>query len=99
MNESHRKLVAKQRAKDSFLGHAWVDPLLEDSLRFKATGNLHPLDLERQHGEMAWVEADQLERGYPALQELVLNLHALAFELNLKEPGLRLARPFQGESS
>lgn len=55
------------------------------------------MDLEREHGEMAWIEADQLEYGYPALHELVANLHALAFELNLKEPGLRLSRPFQGE--
>lgn len=85
------------RVKDSFLGDDWVSPLLEDSLRFKATGKLHPLDLEREHGEMAWIEPDQVEYGYPALHELVVNLHALAFELNLKEPGLRLSRPFQGE--
>ena len=47
---------------------------------------------------MAWIEPDQLEYGYPALHELVANMHALAFELNLKEPGLRLSRPFQGET-
>eukprot|EP00903_Cladosiphon_okamuranus_P005751 g5705.t1 len=84
--------------QDSFLGDEWVSPLLEDSLRFKATGKLHPLDLEREHGEMAWIEPDQLEHGYPVLHELVVNLHALAFELNLKEPGFRLSRPFQGST-
>lgn len=83
--------------KDSFLGDEWVTPLVEDSLRFRETGKLHHLGVEREHGEMAWVETDQLEYGYPALHELVVNLHALAFELNLKEPGLRLSRPFQGE--
>lgn len=71
---------------------------MEDSLRFKETGKLHPLSLEREHGETAWIEADQLEYGYPALHELVVNLHALAFELNLKDPRLRLSRPFQGET-
>jgi len=70
---------------------------VEDSLRFRETGKLHHLGVEREHGEMAWVEPDQLEYGYPALHELVVNLHALAFELNLKEPGLGLSRPFQGE--
>eukprot|EP00752_Nemacystus_decipiens_P003930 g3598.t1 len=84
--------------QDSFLGDEWVSPLLEDSLRFKATGKLHPLDLEHEHGEMAWIEADQLEYEYPALHALVENLHALASELNLKEPGLRLSQPFQGST-
>lgn len=88
----------KRHAKDSFLGDEWIAPLLEDSLRFKATGELHPLGLEREHGEMAWIEADRLEYGYPALHELVVNLHALTFELNRKEPGLRLRQPFQGEA-
>lgn len=71
--------------------------LLEDSVRFKDTGRVRPGGLGREHGEMAWVEPEELESGYPALHELVVNLHALAFELNYKEPRLRLARPFRGE--
>lgn len=83
--------------QDSFLGGEWVSPLLEDSARFATAGKLHHLGLEPEHGEMAWVEAAQLEYDYPALYELIVNLHALAFELNLKEPGLALSRPFQGK--
>ncbi|CAB1112658.1 unnamed protein product [Ectocarpus sp. CCAP 1310/34] len=84
--------------QDSFLGEEWVSPLLEDSARFQAAGKLHPLGLEPEHGEMAWVEPDNVEFGFPALHELVVNLHALAFELNLKDPELRLRRAFQGST-
>ncbi|CAM9351584.1 unnamed protein product [Scytosiphon promiscuus] len=84
--------------QDSFLGDEWVSPLLEDSARFSTAGRLHPLGLEPEHGEMAWVEAGQLEYDYPALHELIVNLHALTFELNLKGPGLGLSRPFQGST-
>ncbi|CBJ27890.1 conserved unknown protein [Ectocarpus siliculosus] len=84
--------------QDSFLGEEWVSPLLEDSARFQAAGKLHPLGLEPEHGEMAWVEPDNLEFGFPALHELVVNLHALAFELNLKDPKLGLRRAFQGST-
>lgn len=73
-----------------------MSPLLEDSARFQAAGKLHPLGLEPEHGEMAWVEPNNLEFGFPALHELVVNLHALAFELNLKDPKLGLRRAFQG---
>lgn len=52
--------------------------------------------MRRCDGEMAWVEPGQLDP-YPALGELVANLHALAFELNRKEPTLRLGQPFRGE--
>ena len=71
--------------------------LLEDSVRFQGTGKLGLRDVDPEHGEMAWVEPAQLEYGYPALHELVVNVHALAFELNLKDPRLRLSHPYRGE--
>lgn len=83
--------------KDSFLGVEWVSVLLEDSVRFQGTGKLGLRGVDPEHGEMAWVEPTQLEYGYPALHELVVNVHALAFELNLKDPRLRLSHPFRGE--
>ena len=73
--------------------------LLEDSVRFQGTGKLGLREIDREHGEMAWVEPAQLEYGYPALHELVVNIHALAFELNLKDPRLRLSHPFRGEDA
>ena len=73
--------------------------LLEDSVRFQGTGKLGLRGVDPEHGEMAWVEPAQLEYGYPALHELVVNVHALTFELNLKGPRLRLSHPFRGEGS
>lgn len=70
--------------------------MLEDSVRFAATVGLKAETVRRCDGEMAWVEPGQLDP-YPALDELVANLHALTCELNLKEPTLRLGRPFRGE--
>lgn len=83
--------------KDYFLGEDWVDVLLEDSIRFQVTGALSVGGVEREHGEMAWIEPDQIESNYPALHELLVDLHALPFELNLKQPGLRLSSPIRGE--
>lgn len=83
--------------KDSFLGEGWAPVLLEDSVRFQWHGKLGPVGIEPKHGEMAWVETGELESKYPALHELVTCLHALPFELNLKEPNLSLARPFRGK--
>lgn len=77
--------------------------LLEDCIRFAGTEKLSP-GLEGgggagEHGEIAWVEPTaELESTYPGLHELVVNLHALPFELNSKAPGLRLARPCRGKS-
>lgn len=85
--------------KDSFLGNEWVSVLLEDSVRFQGTGKLGLRGVDPEYGEMAWVEPAQLEYGYPALHELVVNVHALTFELNLKDPRLRLSHPFRGEGS
>ncbi|CAM9785691.1 unnamed protein product, partial [Laminaria digitata] len=84
--------------QDSFLGEEWVSVLLEDSVRFQGTGKLGLRGVDPEYGEMAWVEPAQLEFGYPALHELVVNVHALAFELNLKDPRLRLSHPFHGST-
>ena len=85
------------RDKDSFLGEGWASVLLDDSLRFQEGGRLGPAGVEREHGEMAWVELEELQPRYPGLHELLTSLHALPFELNLREPRLGLALPFRGK--
>ena len=46
---------------------------------------------------MAWVESDDLTGSYPALTELVQQLHALPYEINAKSDcALRLLRPSRG---
>lgn len=79
------------------MGEGWVSVLLEDSIRFERTKKLNPWGGSFEQGEMAWLEADKMKSKFPALHELVVNLHALAFELNLKDPSLKLNRPFRGK--
>lgn len=88
-------------SEDNFLCEDGWDPaFLNDCSRFGAEAGRLAVDatMGATRGEMAWVEPDAaLESTFPALHELLLNLHALAYELNHKAPGLSLARPCRGK--
>lgn len=76
----------------------WSSVLLQDCERFAADGKLTAGTGGIGQGEMAWVEpTSELEATLPALHELLVNLHAIPYELNSKASGLRLARPLRGE--
>ncbi|CAM9957946.1 unnamed protein product, partial [Choristocarpus tenellus] len=88
---------------DSFLGEGWAAIVLNDCLRLASGSRLtERLPAAGVSGccrgeEVAWVEPGELEEAYPAMFELVTNLHALPFELNCKA-GLRLSRPFRAST-
>lgn len=77
----------------------WDPVFLDDCVRFADTGQLSAdPTMGHKRGKVAWVEPNAtLESTFPALNELLLSLHALAFELNRKAPDLALARPCRGE--
>jgi len=90
--------------QDDFLGEEWPALLYEDAVRFMASGQMTPIPVaerEREgvHGEIAFVEPSQLEESYPALAELIKNLHALPFELRSKVPSLNLMSPLPGSTA
>lgn len=59
----------------------------------EATGGGHSSPSPR----MAWIESDDLTGSYPALAELIQQLHALPYEINAKSDcALRLLRPSRG---
>eukprot|EP01033_Poteriospumella_lacustris_P008591 gene8592-6183_t len=79
-----------------FLGDDWIPVLQKDLLRFVRDEKMSLIDRngvavgdvkveEVAHQRIAWLEHDDdLRDTYPALYELVDNLHGLAYELNAK---------------
>lgn len=79
-----------------FLGADWIPVLQKDLLRFVRDEKMSLIDRngvavgdvkveEVAHQRIAWLEHDDdLKENYPALYELVDNLHGLAYELNAK---------------
>lgn len=83
-------------AQAEFLGDDWIPVLQKDLLRFVRDEKMSLVDRngvavgdvkveEVPHQRIAWLEHDDdLKENYPALYELVDNLHGLAYELNAK---------------
>ncbi len=84
-------------AQTDFMGEDWAQAIREDIVRYCQDERMSALDrfgaaadacrVREMHGgvpvEIAWIEPDErLGSAYPALLELVKQLHTLPFELN-----------------
>lgn len=78
---------------DGFLGEEWPPLILADVRRFASSGRM--ARAAETDGMIAWIEVDQCTEEYPALAELLQQLHALPHELNRKG-GLRLSAASRG---
>lgn len=83
---------------DDFMGSDWLPVVTEDAERFAEKTTLQPVPVPERTapgslGEMRWIENDEaLKHDFPALSELLANLHALPYEWNAADPSLRLCK-------
>ena len=88
----HSESIALQ---DDVLGRDWSRLVANDLVRFlvtekmseaslivASTGLTHQDCLNCARSSMAWIEADDINAGYPALADLVKTLQSLPFQLN-----------------
>jgi len=87
--------------QNDFMGEEWVPLLRSDIQRFVESEKMSAATPVCEHSaaRMAWVHPDEaLKERYPALAELLQQLHQLPFELNHRAPAapLELLEPAPG---